>query len=107
MWNHARCRYTTPDAPSGKYERSVTDGVGTMSLYRHVDDKDDLVDAVAIRVIGGVRVPDGGPDDWEARVIGYLRDLRAAAVAHLALARILAERGLTVGPVFDQLAEAH
>lgn len=48
-------------------------GVGTMSLYRHVDGKDDLVNAVAERVLSGVQVPDGAPDDWESRVVGYLR----------------------------------
>ena len=82
-------------------------GVGTMSLYRHVDDKNDLINAVAERVLGDVQVPDGRHDDWEGRVVGYLRDLRDAALAHPALARILAERGLTVGPVFEQLEEAH
>ena len=82
-------------------------GVGTMSLYRHVADKNDLVNAVAERVLGDVRVPDGQADDWEGRVVGYLRALRDAAVAHPALASILAERGLTVGPVFDQLEQAH
>ncbi len=82
-------------------------GVGTMSLYRHVDDKNDLINAVAERVIGDVQVPEGKDDDWEGRVVGYLRGLRDAALAHPALARILAERGLTVGPVFEQLEEAH
>jgi len=82
-------------------------GVGTMSLYRHVADKDDLVNAVAERVLSGVAVPDGAPDDWEGRVVGYLRALREAALAHPALSRILAERGLTVGPVFDQLEAIH
>jgi TetR/AcrR family transcriptional regulator, tetracycline repressor protein len=82
-------------------------GVGTMSLYRHVDDKNDLINAVAERVLGQVRVPDGKNDDWEGRVIGYLRALRGAALAHPALARILAERGLTIGPVFEQLEQAH
>lgn len=83
-------------------------GVGTMSLYRHVDDKNDLINAVAERVLGDVQVPDGSDaDDWEGRVVGYLRALRDAALAHPALARILAERGLTVGPVFEQLEEAH
>jgi AcrR family transcriptional regulator len=82
-------------------------GVGTMSLYRHVDDKDDLVDAVAVQVLSGVRVPDGDPNDWEGRVVGYLRSLRAQALAHPALSSILAERGLTIGPVFDQLEETH
>jgi len=82
-------------------------GVGTMSLYRHVEDKDDLIAAVAEQVMGGIAVPDGPPDDWQGRVVGYLRALRDAAIAHPALSRILADRGLTVGPVFDQLEQLH
>jgi TetR/AcrR family transcriptional regulator, tetracycline repressor protein len=82
-------------------------GVGTMSLYRHVADKDDLIDAVTEHVLGRVAVPDGEPDDWERRVVGYLRALREAAIAHPALSRIIAQRGLTVGPVFDQLEAVH
>jgi AcrR family transcriptional regulator len=82
-------------------------GVGTMSLYRHVQDKDELIDAVAERVMQAVAVPDGAPDDWQGRVVGYLRALREAAIAHPALGRILADRGLTVGPVFDRLEELH
>jgi AcrR family transcriptional regulator len=82
-------------------------GVGTMSLYRHVDDKSDLINAVAEHVVGDVQVPDGNDDDWEGRVVGYLRALRGEALAHPALARILAERGLTVGPVFSQLEQVH
>jgi AcrR family transcriptional regulator len=82
-------------------------GVGTMSLYRHVEDKDDLIAAVGERVMHGIEVPDGAPDDWQGRVVGYLRALRDAAIAHPALSRILADRGLTVGPVFDQLEELH
>lgn len=81
--------------------------VGTMSLYRHVDDKDDLINAVAERVLSGVQVPVGPSDDWEGRVVGYLRALRRQALAHPALSRILADRGLTVGPVFDQLEQVH
>lgn len=82
-------------------------GVGTMSLYRHIDDKDDLLDAVAQQLISGLQVPDGAPDDWEGRVVGYLRSLRAQALRHPALGRLLAERGLTVGPVFEQLETVH
>jgi AcrR family transcriptional regulator len=82
-------------------------GVGTMSLYRHVADKDDLINAVAESVLAGVTVPEGDPDDWEGRVVGYLRALREAAIAHPALSRFLAERGLTVGPVFEQLERIH
>jgi TetR/AcrR family tetracycline transcriptional repressor len=82
-------------------------GVGTMSLYRHVGDKRDLIDAVAERVMGQIAVPDGAVDDWEGRVVGYLRALRATAMAHPALGRILADHGLTVGPVFVQLEAVH
>ena len=82
-------------------------GVGTMSLYRHVGDKGDLIDAVAERVMGQIGVPDGAADDWEGRVVGYLRALRDMATAHPALGRILADHGLTVGPVFVQLETVH
>jgi TetR/AcrR family transcriptional regulator, tetracycline repressor protein len=82
-------------------------GVGTMSLYRHVEDKDDLIAAVGEQVMDGVAVPAGRPDDWQGRVVGYLLALREAAIAHPALSRILADRGLTVGPVFDRLEELH
>jgi AcrR family transcriptional regulator len=81
-------------------------GVGTMSLYRHVRDKDDLIDAVAEHVMDDIHVPAGAPDDWQGRVVGYLRSLRDAAIAHPALSRIVADRGLTVGPFFDQLEDA-
>jgi AcrR family transcriptional regulator len=80
-------------------------GVGTMSLYRHVTDKDDLLGAMAASVIERVAVPPGKADDWEGRVVGYLRGLRSEALRHPALARIVADRGLTVSPVFDQLEE--
>ncbi|HSJ45253.1 MAG TPA: TetR/AcrR family transcriptional regulator [Euzebyales bacterium] len=82
-------------------------GVGTMSLYRHIEGKDDLINAVAEQVLSRVEVPPGAPGDWEGRVVGYLRALRNQALAHPALSRILADRGLTVGPVFDQLEETH
>ena len=77
--------------------------VGTMSLYRHVETKDDLLGAVAEHLVKAVAVPPGGDDDWERRVVGYLRSLRDQALRHPALARILADRGLTATPVFDQL----
>jgi len=82
-------------------------GVGTMSLYRHIEDKDDLLDAMAEQLISGIDVPDGEPADWETRVVGYLRSLRDQAICHPALARLLADRGLTVGPVFNQLETVH
>jgi AcrR family transcriptional regulator len=82
-------------------------GVGTMSLYRHIADKDDLLDAMAGHLLGGLSIPPGAPGDWEGRVVGYLRSLRTEALHHPALAQILADRGITVRPVLDHLEEAH
>ena len=82
-------------------------GVGTMSLYRHVADKEDLINGMAEQVMRAIDVPGGDPQDWEGRVVGYLRAFRDEALTHPALARILAERGLTVAPVFDRLEELH
>src|SRR2546422_359460 len=76
---------------------------GTMSLYRHVADKDDLLNGMVASVLARVEVPPGPPDDWEGRVVGYLRSLRAEALHHPALARILADRGITISPVLDQI----
>ena len=77
-----------------------------MSLYRHVQDKDDLIDAVAEHVMGS-----RGPRRRRRRLGGSGRRLpaspRQTAAAHPALGRILADRGLTVGPVFDQLEAVH
>jgi len=78
-------------------------GVDTMSLYRHIAGKDDLLDAIAAQLVAGVEVPGGDPDDWEGRVVGYVRSLRAQALRHPALVRLLADRGLTGGPIFEQL----
>jgi AcrR family transcriptional regulator len=36
-------------------------GVETMSLYRHVDDNDDLLNAVAEQMLSGVEVPPARP----------------------------------------------
>ncbi len=80
-------------------------GVGTMSLYRHVDDKDDLINGMAAAVFGAVTVPPGAPDDWEGRVVGFLRSFRSEALRHPALARILADRGIAAEPILEQLDE--
>lgn len=67
-------------------------GVGTMSLYRHVSGKDGLFAAVVEHIFADLEVPDGGPDDWENRVVGYLMAWRRMALAHPALTAILANR---------------
>jgi AcrR family transcriptional regulator len=43
-------------------------GVAPMSLYRHVRDKDDLLDAVVDRLLARVWRPRASPEDWQAWV---------------------------------------
>jgi AcrR family transcriptional regulator len=40
-------------------------GVAPMSLYRHVRDKDDLLDAVVDRLLARVWRPAASPEDWQ------------------------------------------
>ena len=80
-------------------------GIGTMSLYRHVRSKADLVDAVAAHVFAALEVPAGDPADWQTRVVGYLLAWRSEALAHPAIASIVADRALSLRSEHDHLEE--
>ncbi|MCY1059351.1 TetR/AcrR family transcriptional regulator C-terminal domain-containing protein [Nannocystis sp. SCPEA4] len=43
-------------------------GVATMSLYRHVESKDDLISHMTDAVFGEARLPDTPPAGWRARL---------------------------------------
>jgi len=51
-------------------------GVAPMSLYRHIRDKDDLLDEVVDRLLAGAWRPMAGDDGWEAWVIEAAANLR-------------------------------
>jgi TetR/AcrR family tetracycline transcriptional repressor len=51
-------------------------GVAPMSLYRHIRDKDDLLDEVVDRLLARVWRPAAGEDDWQAWVIEAAASLR-------------------------------
>ncbi|MEA2001664.1 MAG: TetR/AcrR family transcriptional regulator C-terminal domain-containing protein [Actinomycetota bacterium] len=76
-------------------------GVGTMTLYGYIDNKEDLLDRIADQIFQGLDVPDH--DDWREGLFRFLSDFRAAAVAHPALARLLATGRITIPAVFDIL----
>lgn len=78
-------------------------GVGVMSLYTHVDSKDDLLDAVAQRVLASLPAPAG--DDWRARLAAHFRDLRAALARHPGLGTVLATKNVAAPAVFDLLEQ--
>jgi TetR/AcrR family tetracycline transcriptional repressor len=60
---------------AGGYEsmtmRSLADrlGVSPMALYRHIADKDDLLDEVVDRLLAKAWRPSGAEDDWQAWLI--------------------------------------
>lgn len=61
-------------------------GCGTMSLYNHVSDKDDLLGAALERVLAGVPTPtrpgDRAPDDWRDPLRALAAWLRSTLRAH-------------------------
>jgi AcrR family transcriptional regulator len=58
-------------------------GAGTMSLYNHVADKEDLYDGMVEQVLGGVRVADR--DDWREVVATWANDSRGALLDRIDL----------------------
>jgi AcrR family transcriptional regulator len=56
-------------------------GVEAMSLYNHVDDKEDLLDGMADFVVGEIEAPTIG-DDWRAALRGWAISVREMAARH-------------------------
>jgi AcrR family transcriptional regulator len=69
-------------------------GVEAMSLYHHVRDKDDLLQAVCDRVMASFEFPEEG-GDWAARCKAGARSWRRLLQAHPDVMRLFAE---THGP---------
>jgi AcrR family transcriptional regulator len=76
-------------------------GVGTMTLYGYVQNKEDLLDRIAEQTFQGLDVP--SHDDWRQGMFGFFSDFREAALAHPTLARLLATGRITIPAVFDIL----
>ncbi|MDF4253885.1 GntR family transcriptional regulator [Streptomyces sp. WMMB303] len=58
-------------------------GVGPMSLYRHIANKDDLVTQMADLVFGEAELPDPGPAGWRAKLELVARRQWALCWRHL------------------------
>jgi len=71
-------------------------GVGPMALYRHVANKDDLVDAMVDVVFGEIGVPAPGTD-WKAAMRGRAIAVRDALMRHRWATGILESR-MNPGP---------
>lgn len=77
--------------------------VGVMSLYGHVLSKDDLVEAVAQRLLEEVPAPDTSLP-WDEAIREHFRSLRRTLVAHPGLGDTLATRALAV-PAVSRILE--
>lgn len=78
-------------------------GAGVMTLYGHVANKADLIDALAERVLADVKTVEGRPDDWDRDLAEHMRHLRHVVLRHPALGAVLAAHGLTTPSVFRHL----
>jgi TetR/AcrR family tetracycline transcriptional repressor len=66
-------------------------GVGTMSIYHYVSDKDDLTDALIELVLADVHRPRAG-EPWTDMALAVATSFRSAALAHPAAVRLLLTR---------------
>ncbi|MFD1930899.1 TetR/AcrR family transcriptional regulator C-terminal domain-containing protein [Nonomuraea mangrovi] len=73
---------------------------GATSLYRHVANKDELIELVVDEVYGELRVPDpGDPAGWRAAITEGAHSLRAMILRHPWVAAVLGQVGLaSLGP---------
>jgi AcrR family transcriptional regulator len=67
-------------------------GAGTMSLYRYVDSKDDLLDLMVDTVVGENELPDKPSGDWRSELAELARRSRAIAHRHPWAVRFLLAR---------------
>jgi AcrR family transcriptional regulator len=72
-------------------------GSGTTSLYRHITNKDELIELMIDAVHGEMPLPDEPGDDWLAELAASARRFRAALLAHPWLAQ-QASRRPALGP---------
>jgi AcrR family transcriptional regulator len=82
-------------------------GVEAMSLYRHVDSKEALLDGVAEQLMGEIE-PRGVSSDWAEAVRGFASSVRGLAREHPQAFTLLGMRALAsasaLQPVEDLLA---
>ncbi len=71
-------------------------GVGTMTLYWYVQNKDEVLDLVADRIMADVTLPSPG-DDWRQAVRDVATAVRSALIRHANAVPVMLERG-SLGP---------
>jgi AcrR family transcriptional regulator len=111
----AALRVLDAEGSAGLSMRTVASelGVGTMSLYRYVTDRDALEAAVVERVVGQVDLTLAPRLRWDKRIRSLLERVRAAVAEHPASIPLVVSRrhlersSLQLGEVLlDALSEA-
>jgi TetR/AcrR family tetracycline transcriptional repressor len=72
-------------------------GCGAMTLYGYVDSKEDLLDAIALRGLGDLRLARPLPADTAAILVSWGRALRLTLIQHPSLPVIFLSR-VVIGP---------
>src|ERR1700730_2382905 len=67
-------------------------GVATMTLYRHVRTKEDLMGALADRVLGNLGLPTPGTLPWEQELASVFRSVHDLLMEHPELVEIAAKQ---------------
>lgn len=80
-------------------------GVPTMTLYRHVRDKEDLLGALADRVLGQLQLPEAGTLSWQQELAAVFRSVHDLLVKHPDIAEIAARQPVA-GQALDALRRA-
>ncbi|GAA1621742.1 TetR/AcrR family transcriptional regulator C-terminal domain-containing protein [Nonomuraea maheshkhaliensis] len=74
-------------------------GAGATSLYRHVANKDELIELVVDEIYGEVRVPAADLAHWRAAVTDSAHSLRSMVLRHPWVVSVLGQVGLAyLGP---------
>jgi AcrR family transcriptional regulator len=80
-------------------------GAGATSLYRHVANKDELIELVIDEVYGEIEVPDGSAD-WRASTAVCANSVRAMILRHPWVASVLGQIGTSyLGPNVMRLSD--
>lgn len=79
-------------------------GVEAMSLYRHVRDKADLLDALHAAVLGGLSAESHG-GDWRELLFGLARALRKALLLHPNVVPLFATRPVRAPEALAAIAD--
>lgn len=67
-------------------------GIATMSVYRFVQSKDELIDAVVLAVMDRMEIPYNSTDEWRSQIVATMLAWRELLLSHPVVIEILVAR---------------